>query len=90
MGEPKIKSATKLREDIYETLKEVSEGITHVITHKKGEPVYLLSKENYEDLAYERHTLRKIHHGLVSHMEGRTLSHKDAKSKLKELKKSWQ
>ena len=34
MGTPKVRSATSLRSDLYETLKKVSDGETQIISHK--------------------------------------------------------
>lgn len=45
MGIPKIKTATNLRSELYDTLKEVSKGKSHIITHKQGDPVLPLSQK---------------------------------------------
>jgi len=89
MGSPKIKTATTLRSDLYETLKDVSEGDTHIITHKQGDPVLLLSKENYDRLLDEKEALRKMAVGLSEIESGKGISHKEALKKLKGIKQKW-
>jgi hypothetical protein len=89
MGIPKIKTATTLRGDLYDTLKEVSEGSTQIITHKQGEPVLLVSKVNYDKLLEEKETLKKMAIGLSEIESGEGHSHKDALKKMKAMKKKW-
>ena len=89
MGTPKIKSATALRSDLYETLKEVSNGNPQLITHKQGDPVLLVSKEDYDRLLSESESLRKMAVGLSQIEDRKGLSHKKALQKLKLLKKKW-
>jgi len=89
MGTPKVKTATSLRSELYETLKEVSEGETQIITHKQGDPVLLVSKENFDKLLDERESLKKMALGLSQIESGEGVSHKDALKKLKSLKKKW-
>lgn len=89
MGTPKIKSATSLRKDLFETLKEVSNGEPQIITHKQGEPVLLVSKEAYDKILTESESLKKMAIGLSQIEEGRGISHKKAIQQLKALKKKW-
>lgn len=89
MGTPKVKSATSLRSDLYETLKEVSSGETQVITHKQGEPVVLVSKEAYDKMLDEKEALKKMAIGLSQIESGESISHKSAIRKLKAMKKKW-
>ncbi|MCB0368624.1 MAG: type II toxin-antitoxin system Phd/YefM family antitoxin [Bdellovibrionales bacterium] len=89
MAIPKIKSATSLRNDLYETLKEVSEGDPQLITHKQGDPVILVSKEAYDKIIAESESLRKMAIGLTQIEAGEGLSHKRALQEIKELKKKW-
>ena len=86
---PKIKTATNLRTNLYETLKEVSEGDDQVVTHKQGEPVLLTSKLKYDQLLDEIEALKKMAIGLSQVHEGKGLSHKDAVKKLEKLKNKW-
>ena len=90
MGSPKIKSATALRSDLYETLKEVSEGgMPQIITHKHGEPVLLVSKEEYDKILAESENLRKMAIGLTEIESSKGISHASAVKKLKALKSKW-
>jgi prevent-host-death family protein len=89
MGTPKVKSATSLRSDLYETLKEVSEGEPQIITHKQGDPVLLVSKEKYDELLDQSDALRKMAVGLSQIESGKGISHKKAIQKLQSLKKKW-
>lgn len=89
MGTPKVKSATSLRSDLYETLKEVSDGELHIITHKQGDPVLLVSKEKYDELVDQSDALKKMAIGLSQIENGGGISHKKAINKLNTLKKKW-
>lgn len=89
MGTPKVKSATTLRSELYETLKEVSSGKTQVITHKQGEPVVLVSKEAYDKMLDEKEALKKMTIGLSQIESGEGFDHKSAIKKLKAMKKKW-
>ncbi len=89
MSSPKIKSATTLRNELYETLKEVSKGKSQIITHKQGEPVLLVSKEEYDQLLDQNESLRKMAVGLSQIEAGDGVSHKNAVKKLKAIKKKW-
>lgn len=89
MGSPKIKSATALRKDLYETLKEVSAGEPQIVTHKQGEPVVLLAKEDYDSILDEREALRKMTIGLSQIESGKGISHSEALRKLKAMKAKW-
>ena len=89
MGVPKIKSATTFRNDLYDTLKEVSEGEPQIITHKQGDPVLLVSKEEYDKLLDEKEALKKMAIGLAEVEAGKSVPHKEALKKLNSLKKKW-
>ena len=89
MGTPKIKSATSLRKDLYETLKEVSKGEAQIITHRQGKPVLLVSKDAYDKIVAESDSLRKMAIGLSQIENGDGVPHKEALLKIKALKKKW-
>ncbi len=89
MGIPKTKTATTLRSDLYESLKNVSEGELEVITHKQGDPVVLISQNKFNELLNEKEALRKMAIGLSQIKEGKGISHKKAVSKLKALSSKW-
>jgi len=89
MGLPKTKTATTLRNDLYESLKEASEGKTQIITHKQGEPVVLISQERFNKLLDEKEALKKMSIGLAQIKEGKGTSHKTAIASLKKMSKKW-
>lgn len=87
---PKIQNATDLRSNLYDTLKEVASGNDpHVITHKGGDEVILLSKRRYNNMAQaeqDNHILRAIAEGKEAVEKGDYLNHEDAKEFLRGLK----
>ncbi len=89
MGTPKVKTATALRNDLYETLKEVSDGKPQLITHKQGEPVLLLSKDEYDSLLNEKESLKKMAIGLSQIESGNGVKHRAALKKLNSMKNKW-
>jgi len=86
---PKIKTATELRSNLYETLKEVSEGAPQVITHKQGGEVVLISQNDFNDLVYEREVLRAMANGRAELDLGKGISHDEVASHLKARRKKW-
>ena len=90
MGTPKVKSATHFRANLYDTLKEVSEGQPHIITHNQGEPVVLLSQEEYDNILDEKEVLRKISIGAAEIESGQGISHSNMIKKLRKLQSKWQ
>jgi prevent-host-death family protein len=89
MGSAKIKSATALRNDLYDTLKEVSEGAKQIITHKQGEPVILLSMSEYDQLLEEKNFLTEAALGLAQIKNDEALPHTEIVKKFEALKKIW-
>ncbi len=89
MGIPKIISATSLRSELYETLKDVANGESHIITHKQGGPVFLVSKNEFDKILDEKELLKRMTIGLSQIESGEGISHKMALQKLKVLKKKW-
>jgi PHD/YefM family antitoxin component YafN of YafNO toxin-antitoxin module len=70
MSIPKIKSASELRQDLYTSLKEASDGIHQVVTHKQGEPVVLISQSEYNRIFEENALLRNLAQGLTDVRNG--------------------
>ena len=89
MAIPKVKNATQFRETLYDTLKKVAEGETHLITQKESDPVVLISQKEFDRLTTERETLRAIAIGAAEADAGRTVSHQEAIKRLKILKSKW-
>jgi hypothetical protein len=86
MGLPKVKTASALREDVYESLAEVSKGQKILITHKSGESI-LLSKFEYDAIIDEVELQRSVVSGLQDYIEERTLSHAQAQKEFKKMRK---
>ncbi len=89
MGLPKIKSATNFRDSLYETLKDVADGESHIVTSKNGRNVVLISQDEYNKLLDECLVLRAIAAGVADLDSDRTVTHKQAAAKLRKLKSSW-
>lgn len=89
MAIPKIKSATRFRNDLYETLKEVAEGEPCLITQKEGKNVILLSQDDYNRILNDQEVLRAISVGVSDFDQGKVFSHRTALSRLKKLRKKW-
>src|SRR5260221_9665999 len=59
MKVPKVKSATELRANLFETLREVQEGEPQLVTHTKGsDGVILISQAKLNALLEENDTLK--------------------------------
>jgi len=89
MGIPKIKNATQFRETLYDTLKKVADGESHLITQKENDAVILISQKEFDKLNQEREMLRAIAIGAAELEAGQTLSHGQAIKRLKALKSKW-
>jgi prevent-host-death family protein len=50
MKMPKVITATEVRKNWFQTLKEVASGDPILITHKGGEPVVMISLKRYNEL----------------------------------------
>jgi len=89
MGTPKIKNASSFRTDLFDTLKQVSKGEAHVITHSAGEPVVLISKSEYDALLDEREFLRDVAIGAEQLKSGKGVSHAEALKRFQKMKSRW-
>lgn len=87
MGLPKVKTASALREDVYETLSEVSKGQKLLITHKSGESI-LISKSEYDSLVDEVELQKSVVAGLQDYIEERTLTHDQALKEFQKMRKN--
>lgn len=83
MGIPKIKSASDLRKNLYNSLKEASEGEVQVVTHKQGEPVVMISQSQFNKMFEDNEILRNLNLGFADIEEGRSYSTEKLKAKLK-------
>jgi PHD/YefM family antitoxin component YafN of YafNO toxin-antitoxin module len=89
MALPKIKNATQFRENLYETLKNVSDGEPHLITQKDADPVVLISQRQYQKVLEENELLKAIHEGMEDVRAGRVYSHEEMVQHLQKLTSKW-
>ncbi len=89
MKMPKISSATEFRNSIYETLHEVASGDPQVITHKRGEPVVLISQDKFNAMIEEREVLKQISRGVAELDAGMGIPHSEVERRQQEKFKSW-
>jgi prevent-host-death family protein len=59
MKMPKVITATEVRKNWFQTLKEVAQGDPILITHKGGEPVVMISLKRYNELQEENEQLKR-------------------------------
>jgi PHD/YefM family antitoxin component YafN of YafNO toxin-antitoxin module len=89
MGTPKVKNASNFRAELFDTLKEVSNGEAHMITHGAGEPVVLIAKSEYDALLDEREFLRDVAIGAEQVKSGKGIPHSEALKRFKKMKARW-
>lgn len=89
MGIPKIKSATGFRSELYETLREVGNGVPYLITQKDGDSVVLISQTDYNRLLAEQDVLRNIAAGVADLESGKAVPHRTAVAHLRKLQEKW-
>lgn len=70
----KLKKPTELRESLFETLEQTSEGDKFLIHHKNGSSV-LQGEAEYLDLLDQIETLKSINRGLQDYLDGKTHTH---------------
>jgi len=78
----KVKKPTELRETLFETLEQSTQGETFLIQHKGGGTI-LQNESAYLDLIEQVEALKSINRGLQDYMDGKTLSHVEMKTHLK-------
>ena len=83
------KNASRFRSDLFDTLKKVSEGQPHIVTHSGGEPVVLISQSEFDALIDEREFLRDVSIGVSELDAGKGVSHAKAIKKFDKMKKRW-
>jgi prevent-host-death family protein len=90
MKVPKIKSATELRANLFETLREVQEGEPQLVTHTKGsDGVILISQARLNALIEENEVLKSIGKGRNDAASGRTHSHEEASKRIRKMQSKW-
>jgi prevent-host-death family protein len=87
---PKIKSATELRANLFETLREVQEGEPQLITHTKGsDGVILISQGRLNKILEENEILKSIALGRADVASGRTVTQVEATKRIKGMQAKW-
>ncbi len=84
----KLKKPTDLRENLFETLEQSSDGVKFLIHHKSGSSV-LQSESAYLDLLEQIETLQSINHGLQDYLDGKIHPHESMKEHLRAYAKKW-
>ena len=88
MALPKIKTASQLRSNLYESLTNVSDGDLLIITHKSGDSV-LISKDKYDQILDDNETQKSIMAGLQEFYENKIYSNKEALKEIDTVRNKW-
>lgn len=83
MSAKKHKSITELRNSLFETFDEVSNGTTQFITHKNGNVVAMLSSDELDKLKEEIELHKNLAIGYAQALRGEGKSTKELLSKFK-------
>jgi prevent-host-death family protein len=87
---PKALSATELRGNLFETLKEVETGEPRLVTNtKSSEGVILISQSKLNALLEENEVLKAISRGVADVEARRVVSHSEAKKRIKAMQAKW-
>ena len=89
MSIPKIKKASNFRADLFETLKDVSNGEKHLVTHSSGDPVVLISQKEYNSLLDKFELLKEISLGAHELDNDKWFSHEEALNEFSKLQSKW-
>ena len=89
MKMPKVKSATELRNNLYETLDEVAHGDPQIITHKRGDSVVIISQEKFNALVEEKEVLKELALGVAELDKGLGIPHKEVKRQMLKKIEKW-
>lgn len=85
----KVQTATTLRERLFETLKDVSEGDPQLVTHRSGDEVVMISREKLNRILEENEALKAISKGRHEIQAGLGVSQADVKSRMQKKIKAW-
>lgn len=85
----KAQTASNLRETLFDTLHEVSEGEPRLITHRSGDEVVLISRENLNQILEENDVLKAISKGRAEINSGKGIPHAEVKRRYQEKIKQW-
>ncbi len=84
----KVRKPTELRENLFDTLEQTTQGQTFLIQHKSGNAI--LQNENaYLGLLEQVETLEAINQGLQDYVDGKTHTHLVIRDSMKAYAKKW-
>lgn len=87
---PKTQSASDLRANLFETLREVQEGEPQLITHTKGsDGVVLISQTRLNSILEENDVLKAIAQGRAEIKAGKAVPQKDVERNMEKIFKKW-
>lgn len=88
---PKTQSASDLRANLFETLREVQEGDPQLVTHTKGsDGVILISQARLNAILEENDVLKAVNRGRTDVVAGRVHKMSEMKEHLREMQTKWQ
>lgn len=88
---PKTKSASDLRANLFETLREVQDGDPQLITHTKGsDGVILISQSRLNTILEENDVLKAINKGRADVTANRVHTISEMKENLQKMQYKWQ
>ncbi len=88
---PKTKSASDLRANLFETLREVQDGDPQLITHTKGsDGVILISQSRLNAILEENDVLKAINKGRADVTANRVHTISEMKEHLQKMQSKWQ
>lgn len=87
---PKVQSATELRQNLFETLREVQEGEPQLITHTKGsDGVIMISQAKLNAILEENDVLKAITKGRADIASGRFYTQDEVRQRLSRMQAKW-
>lgn len=84
MKKPRRKTVTELRSSLFETFEEVADGETHLISHKNGKTVAMISVEKLDALDEEIELHKNLAIGYAQAMRGEGISTEELMKSLRE------
>lgn len=83
MKKTQKKTITELRQTLFETFDEVSEGQTYVVSHKNGSEIAMVPIDMIKDLERKLELHKNLAAGYAQAMRGEGISTKELKARLK-------
>ena len=88
---PKTQSASDLRANLFETLREVQDGDPQLVTHTKGsDGVILISQSRLNAILEENDVLKAINKGRADVAANRVHTMPEMKEHLQKMQSKWQ